>query len=168
MTKSGRRLIPKPALPQHMSEIRSSRTKYGQIQYEVYDTARQAARWINACDFPRPDLVEKYLRVGKQPLPERSPGRPKTSLHHQPEESSQPARKIAEVLGVCQTPAELMYVIRFEDSDKPQLITKAFAMKRCARLLLSYYESHLVFDPDQPDSSPIAAAELRLPEIASD
>jgi hypothetical protein len=128
-----------------VEEIGADRTTGGVLYYRVrYRNGKDNAfHWVQASNLTCADLIKQY---------EDSPKPKKVSEPKKPAERP-PARELTEILGVVTDRRGSMYAVKFSDSPKAKVVTRAFLHSHYPDFLLDFYESRLSFiqlDPDAP------------------
>jgi hypothetical protein len=121
--------------------IKDRRTKDGDLQYRVaYDLDPDSRTyWASSHQLSCSDLIEKFEAEASKSKPSKRG--PRTSL-----------AKVTEVLGLSHYNNELYYVVRFGDSPEPHFVTRAYAIRRCARSIADFYQKYLTFESEMsPD-----------------
>ena len=111
--------------------IKAHRRRAGELQYSVtYEGEKgEKGHWVPASELDCKDLIESYEQNKKS--------------------QTKPAgeqKKIVEILGLVDSDVEPFgFIVQFSDSGKLHIATRPYVHKHAAKLLVDYYEKHLVF-----------------------
>jgi hypothetical protein len=118
-----------------VSQVADRRHKRGVLEYKVFygENGPGRPRWVPAEELDCADLIQAY---------EEARERDKAAFAE---------RKVFQIVGIVPSHFRPRYAVLFDQSSKPEIVSREYLHKTCPELLLEWYESHLAFD-DSPDS----------------
>jgi hypothetical protein len=121
-----------PAPPRKVERIKKARLKDGRTEYFVKFAGNDGGRgaWLSPAQIDPPSLIDAFRAKSRSDPPFEMSADP--SVH-----------EIKEIQGIIPQGDTWSFLVRFSDSNKDELLSRADMRARYPRQLVRFYESHL-------------------------